>query len=48
MPGSIYSPITPEVGTVLNDVLLGRIGLPDLQRPFVWDKDDHRFKVDRL
>ncbi|WP_314026446.1 DUF262 domain-containing protein [Olsenella uli] len=48
MPGSIYSPITPEVGTVLNDVLLGRIGLPDLQRPFVWKNDKVRDLLDSM
>lgn len=48
MPGSIYSPITPEIGTVLNDVLLGRIGLPDLQRPFVWKNDKVRDLLDSM
>ena len=48
MPGSIYSPITPEVDTVLNDVLLGRIGLPDLQRPFVWKNDKVRDLLDSM
>lgn len=48
MPGSIYSPITPEVGTVLNDVMLGRIGLPDLQRPFVWKNDKVRDLLDSM
>lgn len=36
MPNSIYNPISLEVGNILKDVQTGKIGLPDLQRPFVW------------
>ena len=39
MPNSIYDPISLEVGNILKDVQTGKIGLPDLQRPFVWGNE---------
>lgn len=48
MANSIYSPITLEVGNILKDVLTGKIGLPDLQRPFVWKNDKVRDLLDSM
>lgn len=39
MPNSIYDSISLEVGNILKDVQTGKIGLPDLQRPFVWGNE---------
>ena len=36
------------LGTILNDVKIGRIGLPDLQRPFVWEPNKIRNLFDSL
>lgn len=48
MANSIYNPITLEVGNVLKDVITGKIGLPDLQRPFVWKNDKVRDLLDSM
>lgn len=44
MGRELFTPINRKVGDLLADVKNGRIGLPDLQRPFVW-KDN---KVQQL
>ena len=36
MANELFTPINRKVGDLLTDVKNGRIGLPDLQRPFVW------------
>lgn len=36
MAKEIFTHINRRVGELLSDVLAGRVGLPDLQRPFVW------------
>ena len=36
MGKELFDNIPSKVGDLLNDVKNGRIGLPDLQRPFVW------------
>lgn len=46
MPNSIYNPISLEVGNILKDVQTGKIGLPDLQRPFVWGNEKVRDLLD--
>ena len=48
MPNSIYNPISLEVGNILKDVQTGKIGLPDLQRPFVWGNDKVRDLLDSM
>lgn len=45
---SIYNPISLEVGNLLKDVQTGKIGLPDLQRPFVWGNDKVRDLLDSM
>ena len=36
MGQEIFTNIPSKVGEILTDVKNGKIGLPDLQRPFVW------------
>ena len=36
MPKLLYTPVYLAVDDILKDIRSGRIGLPDLQRPFVW------------
>ena len=36
MGKELYTNIPSKVGDLISDVKNGRIGLPDLQRPFVW------------
>ena len=42
----IFTPINRKVGELLTDVASGRIGLPDLQRPFVWKDSKVRNLLD--
>lgn len=48
MSGPIYEPRKLDVGDVLKDVRSGKIGLPDLQRPFVWKNDKVRDLLDSM
>lgn len=48
MGNSIYKPVSLEVGNILKDVQTGKIGLPDLQRPFVWKNDKVRKLLDSM
>lgn len=48
MANSIYKPVSLEVGNILKDVQTGKIGLPDLQRPFVWKNDKVRQLLDSM
>lgn len=48
MGNSIYTPVTLEIGNILKDVRSGKIGLPDLQRPFVWKNDKVRDLLDSM
>lgn len=44
----LYDNIPSKVGDLLNDVRNGRIGLPDLQRPFVWKDSKVRELLDSM
>ena len=48
MANSIYNPVSLEVGNILKDVKSGKIGLPDLQRPFVWTNSKVRDLLDSM
>ena len=48
MENSVYKPVPNEAGNILKDVLSGRIGLLDLQRPFVWKNDKVRDLLDTM
>ena len=36
MATELFKNIPSKVGDLVRDVRIGKIGLPDLQRPFVW------------
>lgn len=44
----IFTPINRKIGELLTDVASGRIGLPDLQRPFVWKDTKVRNLLDSM
>ena len=44
----LFKPIPSKVGQLVNDVRSGRIGLPDLQRPFVWADNKVRDLFDSM
>ena len=44
----LYTNIPSIVGDLLTDVKNGRIGLPDLQRPFVWPDNKVRDLLDSM
>lgn len=48
MPKEIFTHINRKVGELLTDVSTGRIGLPDLQRPFVWKDSKVRNLLDSM
>lgn len=48
MSNPIFDARSLSIGSVLDDVRTGRIGLPDLQRPFVWKNDKVRDLLDSM
>ena len=48
MANELYTPINRKVGDLLAEVKNGRIGLPDLQRPFVWKDKKVRELLDSM
>lgn len=48
MAKEIFTHINRKVGELLSDVSTGRIGLPDLQRPFVWKDSKVRNLLDSM
>ena len=48
MGKELFDNIPSKVGDLLNDVKNGRIGLPDLQRPFVWKDNKVRELLDSM
>lgn len=48
MGKELYTNIPSKVGDLINDVKSGRIGLPDLQRPFVWKDSKVRDLLDSM
>lgn len=48
MGKELFTPVNRKVGDLLNDVKTGRIGLPDLQRPFVWKDSKVRDLLDSM
>ena len=45
---SIFTTTSYPVGALIGDIDLGKIGLPDLQRPFVWPNVNVRNLFDSL
>lgn len=48
MANELFTPINRKVGDLLTEVKNGRIGLPDLQRPFVWKDKKVRELLDSM
>jgi len=48
MAKAIYTNVPRQLSDLLKDVLNGRIGLPDLQRPFVWKDNKVRDLYDSM
>ena len=48
MGRELFDNIPSKVSDLLNDVKNGRIGLPDLQRPFVWKDNKVRELLDSM
>lgn len=48
MANAIYTNVQKQLSDVLKDVRNGRIGLPDLQRPFVWKDNKVRDLYDSM
>ncbi len=48
MGKELFNNIPSKVGDLLNDVKNGKIGLPDLQRPFVWKDNKVRELLDSM
>ena len=48
MAQELFERVDRQVGNLLTDVLNGRIGLPDLQRPFVWSDSKVRDLFDSM
>lgn len=44
----LYTEVDRPAGKLVDDVFEGRIGLPDLQRPFVWSDDSVRDLLDSM
>lgn len=48
MAKELFNPFAPKLGDHIRDVELGKIGLPDLQRPFVWKDNKVRDLLDSI
>ena len=48
MGKELFDNIPSKVGDLLSDVKNGKVGLPDLQRPFVWNATQVRDLIDSL
>lgn len=48
MAQPLFTRVDRPVGKLVGDVIEGRVGLPDLQRPFVWKDSDVRDLLDSM
>lgn len=48
MAESLFTRVDRPVGKLVGYVIEGRVGLPDLQRPFVWKDSDVRDLLDSM
>ena len=48
MPKELYERVDRKIGDILADIKSGRVGLPDLQRPFVWKPNKVRDLLDSM
>ena len=48
MAQELFERVDRQVNNLIDDVINGRIGLPDLQRPFVWPDSKVRNLFDSM
>ena len=48
MAKTLFKPVSFELSQLLGDIELGKLALPELQRPFVWQKSEVRDLVDSM
>jgi hypothetical protein len=48
MAKTLFKPVQYELSQLLGDIVLGKLALPELQRPFVWDKVAVRDLLDSM
>lgn len=48
MAAPLFEPVNRTVENLISDIIEGSIGLPDLQRPFVWKDSDVRDLLDSM
>lgn len=48
MANELFTVVPRQVSDLLSDVMSGRLGLPDLQRPFVWKDNKVRELLDSM
>lgn len=48
MPNLVFNPKNYSLENLINDIDIGNIALPDLQRPFVWETKKSRDLIDSL
>jgi hypothetical protein len=48
MPNPVYTPVQYTLAQILGEIELGRLALPELQRPFVWKKTAVRDLLDSM
>lgn len=48
MANELYERVDRKIGDILADIRSGRVGLPDLQRPFVWRDSKVRELLDSM
>ena len=48
MSSTAFAQVTYSPGKLVNDIELGQIGLPDIQRPFVWPNTKVRDLFDSM
>ena len=48
MGKELFDDVQSKIGDLLSDVKNGKVGLPDLQRPFVWEDNKARNLLDSM
>jgi hypothetical protein len=48
MAKTLFKPVSGEISQLIGDIDLGKLALPELQRPFVWQKTDVRDLFDSM
>ena len=48
MSNTAFAQVTFPLGNLINNIAIGQIGLPDIQRPFVWPNTKIRDLFDSM